>query len=77
MARSDAPEERPAVNLDPAPNAVWFKPIMVGLLLIGLAWIMVFYLSSQLFPIPGIGTWNLVIGIGIALVGFLMMTRWR
>jgi hypothetical protein len=29
------------------------------------------------FPIPDIGAWNLVIGFGIAFIGFLMTTRWR
>jgi hypothetical protein len=29
------------------------------------------------YPIPGIDAWNLVIGFGIAFVGFLMTTRWR
>ncbi len=60
-----------------APNPVWFKPIMIGLMLIGLVWVLVFYLSGSNFPIPGIGAWNLVIGFGIAFVGFLMTTRWR
>lgn len=60
-----------------APNPVWFKPIMIGLMLVGLVWVLVFYLSSQQFPIPGVGAWNLVIGFGIAFAGFLMTTRWR
>lgn len=60
-----------------APNPVWFKPIMIGLMLVGLVWVLVFYLSGTLFPIPGIGGWNLVVGFGIAFVGFLMTTRWR
>ncbi|MCC2032816.1 cell division protein CrgA [Microbacterium allomyrinae] len=60
-----------------APNPVWFKPIMIGLMLIGLIWILVFYLSGMQYPIPGIDAWNLVIGFGIAFVGFLMTTRWR
>lgn len=59
------------------PNPVWFLPIMIGLMLIGLVWVLVFYLSNSQFPIPGIGAWNLVIGFGIAFVGFLMTTRWR
>ena len=58
------------------PNPVWFKPIMLGLMILGLLWVIVFYLSGQA-PIPGIGGWNLVIGFGIAFVGFLMTTRWR
>lgn len=61
----------------PAPNPVWFKPIMIGLMLVGLAWVLVFYLSGSVLPIPGVGAWNLVIGFGIAFVGFLMTTRWR
>jgi hypothetical protein len=60
-----------------APNPVWFKPIMIGLMLVGLVWVLVFYLSGMLYPVPGIGPWNLVIGFGIAFVGFLMTTRWR
>ncbi|GAA5037762.1 cell division protein CrgA [Microbacterium fluvii] len=60
-----------------APNPVWFKPIMIGLMLVGLVWVLFFYLSGSLGPIPGIGAWNLVIGFGIAFVGFLMTTRWR
>ncbi len=62
---------------DDAPNPVWFKPIMLGLMLIGLVWVLVFYLSNSTLPIPGIGGWNLVVGFGIAFVGFLMTTRWR
>jgi len=56
---------------------VWFKPIMLGLMILGLLWVIVFYLSNQALPVPGIGGWNLVIGFAIAFVGFLMTTRWR
>ena len=59
------------------PYPVWFLPIMIGLMLVGLVWVLVFYLSNSQFPVPGIGAWNLVIGFGIAFVGFLMTTRWR
>lgn len=60
------------------PNPVWFKPIMFGLMLIGLAWIIVFYLSgSANWPIPQLGYWNIAIGFGVMFVGFLMTTRWR
>lgn len=70
----------PTVETTPseaAPNPVWFKPIMLGLMVIGLIWVLVFYLSNMQFPIPGIAGWNLVIGFGIAFIGFLMTTRWR
>lgn len=77
MARPEKSEERDNATADVRPNPVWFKPVMVGFMLLGLAWIIVFYLSSSQFPIPGIGAWNLVIGFGIAFIGFLMTMRWR
>lgn len=79
MARTGKGEDPIAERNDggSAPNPVWFLPIMIGLMLVGLVWVLVFYLSNSQFPIPGIGPWNLVIGFGIAFVGFLMTTRWR
>ena len=78
MARSENDEDfTPAQAGEPAPNPVWFKPIMLGLMIVGLVWVLVFYLSGMQYPIPGIDAWNLVIGFGIAFVGFLMTTRWR
>ncbi|MBF4562606.1 cell division protein CrgA [Microbacterium sp. VKM Ac-2870] len=79
MARSGKEDEQLAEygEGEAAPNPVWFKPIMLGLMVLGLLWVIVFYLSNQALPIPGIAGWNLVIGFGIAFVGFLMTTRWR
>jgi len=59
-----------------AQNPVWFKPVMFGFMLIGLLWIVVYYISGQ-FPIPGLASWNILIGFGIAFLGFLMTLRWR
>ena len=70
-------ERTAAASGEEAPNPVWFKPLMFGFMLLGLIWIIVFYLSGQAFPIPEIGPWNLAIGFGIAFIGFLMTTRWR
>ncbi|AUG30997.1 cell division protein CrgA [Microbacterium hominis] len=79
MARSGKEDEQLAEygEGESAPNPVWFKPIMLGLMILGLLWVIVFYLSNQALPIPGIAGWNLVIGFGIAFIGFLMTTRWR
>jgi hypothetical protein len=60
-----------------APNAVWFKPVMFGFMLLGLAWIIVFYVSGSQLPIPSLGAMNILVGFGIAFIGFLMTTRWR
>lgn len=65
------------VQRDDAPNPVWFKPLMLGFMIVGLLWIVVFYVSQSQFPIPQLGAWNILIGFGIAFIGFLMTTRWR
>lgn len=59
------------------PNPVWFKPVMFGLMIIGLFWIITFYISEGRFPVQAWESWNIVAGFGIAIVGFLMTTRWR
>jgi len=50
---------------------------MFGFMLVGLAWIIVFYVSQGRYPIADLESWNILIGFGIAFVGFLMTTRWR
>jgi hypothetical protein len=80
MARSTE-KSTPAIvetrSGEQAPNPVWFKPIMFGFMLLGLVWIIVFYVSGSRFPIPDVGSWNILIGFGIMFIGFLMTTRWR
>jgi hypothetical protein len=61
----------------PKPNHRLFLPTMVALLVIGLAWIVTYYITRGDYPIPGIDDWNLMAGFAILLVGFGMTTRWR
>jgi hypothetical protein len=58
-------------------NPVWFKPVMFGLMLVGLVWILAYYIIGTGWPIPQIGPWNIAVGFGIMFTGFLMTTRWR
>ena len=76
-AKTSKPESTEARTGDDAPNPIWFKPVMFGFMLVGLVWIIVFYLSQGSFPIPSITSWNILIGFGIMFIGFLMTTRWR
>ena len=58
-------------------NPPWFVPVMLGLMVLGLLWVVTFYVTSTEFPIPGIGYKNLLIGFGLMISGFIMTTRWR
>ena len=60
-----------------AESPKWFAPVMVANFLIGLFWIVVFYVSQTLYPIPGIGAWNMIIGFSFIAVGFSLATKWR
>ncbi|WP_028279979.1 cell division protein CrgA [Arthrobacter sp. H5] len=76
-SRKKPSESRTPASAEPKPNPVWYKPVMFGLMLLGLAWIITYYVSEAQFPIPSLDSWNIAIGFGIAIVGFLMTTRWR
>lgn len=58
-------------------NPPWFVPVMVGLMVVGLLWVVVFYITSEQYPISALGRWNLGIGFALMLGGFGMTTRWR
>lgn len=69
---------RTASSKAQGPNPRWFVPLMVGLMVLGLIWVVTYYISGvNQYPIPALGRWNLGIGFGLMLSGFLMTTRWR
>ncbi|WP_286027767.1 cell division protein CrgA [Bifidobacterium ruminantium] len=57
-------------------NPRWFVPLFCALMIIGLVWAVVYYLTSD-YPIPHIGAWNLAIAFAIIMVGFIMTMWWR
>lgn len=58
-------------------NPDWWAPVMVGLMVLGLVWLVVYYLSGSKYPIPNVGLWNLGIGFILLMAGFAMTTRWK
>lgn len=75
--RKNTPEHPAPASSAKQPNPSWYAPVMVGLMVLGLVWIVVVYLSSGQYPIAAWGNWNLAIGFGLIIVGFLMTTNWR
>jgi hypothetical protein len=56
----------------------WVAPTMVTLLVVGLLWIVVFYLAGT--EIPGmaeLGYWNLGIGMGMIMLGLITAMKWE
>lgn len=67
---------RPEPRRQKVGNPSWWVPVMSALMIIGVLWVATFYISQNRFPAP-IGYWNLVIGMGLIMSGFLMTTRWK
>ena len=59
-------------------SAPWVGPTIVVCLVVGLTWIVVYYLSQGSIPgLSALGAWNLVIGFGFIIAGVTLATRWR
>jgi hypothetical protein len=65
-----------------APSPAWYPVVMGIVLLLGLAYLVVYYLTSS-GTSPRIGfmadlhAWNFAIGFGVMLLGLVMAVRWR
>lgn len=55
----------------------WYLALMFGFMVIGLLWLITFYVTETVYPVPGIGYWNIGIGVGLMMIGLIMTTRWR
>ena len=59
-------------------SAPWVGPTIVICLVIGLAWIVTYYLSQGSIPgFSALGAGNLVIGFAFIIAGVPLATRWR
>ena len=69
------PSDQPkAVRIGSPP---WLVPVMVGCFIVGLLWVVVYYVTQTEYPIGSIGLWNMGIGFGLIIVGFGFATRWK
>ncbi len=60
------------------PSPRWYAPLMVALMLLGLLWIVVFYVAGERIPfMADLGVANFAIGFGLMVAGLVMSMRWR
>ena len=60
------------------PSPRWYAPLMVGLMLLGLLWIVVYYVAGDRIPfMVSLSAWNFAIGFGAMILGLVMSMRWR
>jgi hypothetical protein len=65
-----------------APSPPWYPIAMTVVLVVGLAYLVTYYLTSNgTSPHIGfmahLGPWNFAVGFGIMIAGLVMAVRWR
>jgi ABC-type Fe3+ transport system permease subunit len=56
----------------------WLAPTMIASLIIGLAWIALYYVTQGDMPgLRSLGGWNLVCGFALIVVGVVLATKWH
>lgn len=59
-------------------SAAWWAPVMGVFFILGLLWIVVYYIAGADLPVmKQLGWLNVLVGFGLIGVGFGMSTRWR
>ncbi|MEV1009351.1 cell division protein CrgA [Streptomyces sp. NPDC049881] len=70
------PEKRTTTKLDMGGRR-WVAPLMLAMFVIGLAWIVVYYVTQADLPVEALGNWNIVVGFGFIALGFVVSTQWK
>jgi hypothetical protein len=58
-------------------DAAWVPVLAVALIVAGIAWLVVFYLSQGLYPVYSWKFWNLAVGFGAMVVAIGLLARRR
>ncbi|GGC64256.1 cell division protein CrgA [Hoyosella rhizosphaerae] len=74
---SHTPVSRTPVKVK-GPSSTLYVSVMLGFMLAGLIWLVVYYLAGPEIPlINELGAWNFLIGFGLWIVGLVMTLKWR
>ncbi|MBA2389501.1 MAG: cell division protein CrgA [Geodermatophilaceae bacterium] len=61
-----------------SPSPTWYAVVMVALMVTGLIYISLYYISGDVIPfMTSLGSWNFLIGFGLMVAGLIMSMRWR
>jgi len=59
------------------PSPRWVPVLAVALIVLGILWLVTFYLTEAQWPIKDIKQWNLAVGFGMLVASLAVLTRWR
>ncbi|MGK2881298.1 MAG: cell division protein CrgA [Mycobacterium sp.] len=73
-----SPVSRTPVKIKAGPSSTWFVAFFIGLMLVGLVWLIVSQLAGTTIPfLYDLGPWNYAIAFAFMITGLLLTMRWR
>lgn len=59
-------------------NRAWVAPTFITVGLLGVLWLVVYYIASPYIPfMADLGGWNVLIGMGLMTASFALATQWK
>lgn len=59
------------------PSPAWYGVLVLGTMVIGVAWLVTYYVSNGTLPVSTLGAWNVLVGFAWIALGFALSTQWR
>ncbi len=66
-----------ATTASKKPSPTWVPVTAVALIVVGIGWLVTFYLSEGTLPVGSWQYWNLAIGFGAMVGALVLLARWR
>lgn len=71
-------ERRTPVKLNASGTPRWYVVLMLGLMILGLLWLVVNYIAGDKIPfMSALHAWNYLIGFALMIIGLLMTMGWK
>lgn len=59
------------------PSPTWLPVSAVAMIIFGIAWLVIFYITTGEYPVEAWGYYNLVVGFGAMVGSLAILSRWR
>ena len=62
---------------DKRPSPIWLPITAVSLIIFGIGWLVIYYLSETQLPVASWSYWNLAVGFGAMVASLALLSKWR
>ena len=59
------------------PSPTWYGALVLGTMLVGVVWLVLYYVSEGTLPVSTLEAWNVLVGFVWIALGFALSTQWR